>query len=58
MNEIDKLIHQLSNIQNWPRAGKENEAIRDAMYQSAATVCRQVCDQIDKLADPIDIEEE
>lgn len=58
MNEIDKLIHQLSNIQNWLRAGKENEAIRDAMYQSAATVCRQVCDQIEKLADPIDIEEE
>lgn len=58
MNEIDKLIHQLSNIQNWLRAGKENEAIRDAMYQSAATVCRQVCDQIDRLADPIDIEQE
>lgn len=58
MNEIDKLIHQLGNIQNWLRAGKENEAIRDAMYQSAATVCRQVCDQIDKLTDPIDIEQE
>lgn len=58
MNEIDKLIHQLSNIQNWLRAGKENEAIRDAMYQSAATVCRQVCFQIEGLANPIDIEEE
>lgn len=56
MNEIDKLIHQLSNIQNWLRAGKENEAIRDAMYQSAATVCRQVCEQIDKLGDPIEKE--
>ncbi len=58
MNEIDKLVHQLNNIQNWLRAGKENEAIRDAMYQSAATVCRQVCTQIEQLANPITIDEE
>ncbi len=58
MNEIDKLIHQLNNIQNWLRAGKENEAIRDAMYKSAATVCREVCGKIEMLSDPITIDEE
>ncbi len=58
MNEIDKLIHQLNNIQNWLRAGKENEAIRDAMYTSAATVCREVCGKIEMLAAPITIDEE
>lgn len=53
MNEIDKLIHQLNNVASWLRAGKDNEAIRKAMYESAVTVCRQVCTQIDQLAYPI-----
>ena len=57
MSEIDKIIHKLSNIQNWLRAGKDNEAIRDAMYQSAAKVCHEVCGQIEQLTDPISIEE-
>ena len=49
MNEIDKVVNQLANVMNWLRSGKENEDIREAMYSSAAKICRELADRIDNL---------
>lgn len=53
MNEVDKIIHQLASVMNWLRSGKESESIREAMYSSAATTCRELAERIDQLSAPV-----
>ena len=49
MNEVDKIINQLSAMTGWLRVGKDNENIRSEMYTAAAKTCRDLCERIEKL---------
>lgn len=50
MNEVDKIIHQLANVMNWIRSGKEDEGIRAEMYSAAAKTCRDLAIRIENLS--------
>lgn len=52
MNEVDKIIHQLSSVMNWMRSGKDEEGIRTEMYSAAAKTCRELANRIEQLSEP------
>ena len=52
MNEVDKIIHQLSSVMNWMRSGKDEEGIRTEMYSAAAKTGRELANHIEQLSEP------
>ena len=50
MNEVDKIIHQLANVMNWIRSGRDDEGIRAEMYSAAAKTCRDLAGRIENLS--------
>lgn len=52
MNEVDKIIQQVTSVSGWLRSGKENANIREEMYSAAAKTCRDLADRIEQLCTP------